>query len=95
LERFNKLPFLEMIWSTKPENRVWVFSFIVEWIHSHDVAEILAENEIAVRAWKHCAHPLFYKIWLWNSVRVSFQIYNNKEDIDKLFEVLESMKLKV
>ncbi|MDR1987439.1 MAG: aminotransferase class V-fold PLP-dependent enzyme [Candidatus Peribacteria bacterium] len=31
-------------------------------MHSHDVAEALAEKGIAVRAGKHCAHPLFYKV---------------------------------
>jgi selenocysteine lyase/cysteine desulfurase len=81
-----------MIWSTTTRNRVWVFSFNIEWHHPHDVAEILAESWIAVRAGKHCAHPLFYKIWATASVRVSLQIYNNKEDINKLFEVLEKLQ---
>jgi cysteine desulfurase/selenocysteine lyase len=89
LEKFNKFPKLKMIWSTSTKNRVGVFSFVVEGEHSHDVAETLAEVWIAVRAGKHCAHPLFYKLWQWHSVRVSFQIYNNKEDIDKLFEALQ------
>jgi cysteine desulfurase/selenocysteine lyase len=92
LEKFNKLPFLKMLWSIKAENRIWVFSFTVKWTHSHDIAEVLAEKDIAVRAGKHCAHPLFYKVWLWHSVRVSLYIYNNKEDIDKLFDVLGEFK---
>jgi cysteine desulfurase/selenocysteine lyase len=94
LERFNKLSFLKMLWSTKSENRVWVFSFVVDGVHSHDVAEALAEKAIAVRAGKHCAHPLFYKVWLGHSVRVSLYIYNNKEDIDKMFEILGELKAK-
>lgn len=92
LEKFNFFPKLKMIWSTTTRNRVWVFSFNIEWHHPHDVAEILAESWIAVRAGKHCAHPLFYKIWATASVRVSLQIYNNKEDINKLFEVLEKLQ---
>jgi selenocysteine lyase/cysteine desulfurase len=92
LEKFNKNQNLKMIWSAVSKNRVWVFSFVVEWFHSHDIAEALAENWVAVRAWKHCAHPLFYKLWQGHSIRVSLHIYNNKEDIDKLFEVLEELK---
>ena len=41
------------------KNRVWVFSLVLDWIHSNDVADLLSEENIAVRSWKHCAHSYF------------------------------------
>lgn len=92
LSRLPELPNVTLIWSKNPENRVWVFSLVFEGIHSHDVAEILAEKNIAVRSGKHCAHPFYNLVWHGNSVRVSFYIYNTKEDIDKFFEVAKTVK---
>lgn len=92
LEKLKNFSNIKLIWSQKPENRVWVFSLVFDWKHSHDVAEILAEKNIAVRSWKHCAHPLYNLVWQWNAVRVSFYIYNSKEDIDKFFEVAKTIK---
>ncbi len=89
LKDFTKLKLIGWTISTK---RVGVFSIVVDWYHSHDVSEIMAENNIAVRSWKHCAHPLFNTIWESNSIRVSFHIYNTKSDIDKFFEVLKILK---
>lgn len=91
LERLKELKNVKLIWSNSSENRVWVFSLVFEWIHSHDVAETLAEHNIAVRSGKHCAHPFYSLVWEWNSVRVSFYIYNTKEDIDKFFEVAKNI----
>lgn len=92
LQKLPELSNVKLIWSKKLENRVWVFSLVFDWIHSHDVAEILAENNIAVRSGKHCAHPFYNLVWEWNSVRVSFYLYNDKNDIDKFFEVAKTIK---
>ncbi len=92
LEKLETYENIELIWSYKKKNRVWVFSIILDNYHSNDVAEILAEKGIAVRAGKHCAHPLFTKAWYANSIRVSLYIYNTKKDIDKFFEVISNLK---
>lgn len=91
LEKLNNYDNIDIIWSNKKENRVWVFSIVIKWFHSDDVAEYLADNNIAVRSGKHCAHPLFTDKWYSHSIRVSFYIYNDKTDIDKFFEVIDEL----
>ena len=71
-----------------PETKVWVFSFTVQWIHAHDIADCLAEAWICIRAWQHCAEPLMIELWISSSCRVSFWIYNDENDIDRFFEEL-------
>ncbi len=74
-----------------------VFAFNIflserEKIHSHDVAEILDSEGIAVRSGHHCAQPLLERIGITDCVRASCYIYNTKEDIDKMFEALNKVK---
>jgi cysteine desulfurase/selenocysteine lyase len=83
---------MKIVWSTQSKNRVSVFWFTLEWHHSNDIAEYLADNNIAVRSWKHCAQPLFKAYWEPHSVRASLYIYNTTEEIDTLFKVLETLK---
>jgi cysteine desulfurase / selenocysteine lyase len=66
------------------ENRLPIFSFNVEGVHSHDSAEILNRSNIAVRAGHHCAEPLMRCMGVNGTVRASLHIYNNKDDIDAL-----------
>ncbi len=89
LEKFAKYDKIKLIGSTNSANRVWVFSFTVDWIHSHDIADYLADYNICIRAWQHCAEPFMWELWINHSCRASLYIYNTKEDIDKLFEALE------
>jgi len=91
LEKANSLPSLEMIGSKEKTNRITVFTFSIKWHHSDDVAEILAEQNIAVRSWKHCAHPLYKsKTNSW-AIRASLYIYNDKSEIDKMFKILKTL----
>ena len=92
LEKLEKFDGLKLIWNKNSKNRIWVFSLILEWIHSNDVAELLSEENIAVRSWKHCAHSYFKNIDVSHSFRVSLYLYNDFEDIDKFFEVLKNME---
>lgn len=71
------------------EDRAGILSFSLEDFHHHDVAQILDEEEIAVRAGHHCAMPLHKRLGKSGSVRASFYVYNDKSDIDKLIEGLK------
>ena len=89
LEKFKSIKGVKLIWSNNSKNRVWVFSFVVDGIHSHDVADFLAWENICIRSWQHCAEPFLAKLWLKHTCRMSLYIYNTKEDIDEFFRVLK------
>jgi cysteine desulfurase/selenocysteine lyase len=80
------------IHSPEPKfGRVGVVSFSIEGIHSHDVAQLLADQGIAVRAGYHCAAPLTRCLDLGGTVRVSFGVYNDLADIDRLIVALRDV----
>ena len=67
-----------------PKNKGAVLSFTIDGIHPHDIATILDEDGVAIRAGHHCCQILHDKLGLSASARASFGIYNTKDDIDKL-----------
>ncbi len=72
--------------------RVGVISFNVEGIHPHDVAGILDEDGIAVRSGHHCAQPLMAELGMDYTVRMSFYLYNTKDEIDLAVRALKRAK---
>lgn len=70
-------------------NRGGIISFNLKNIHPHDLASILNEDNIAIRAGNHCAMPLHTRLGISSSCRVSLYIYNTKEDIDNLIKSLK------
>ena len=67
-----------------PKNKGGVLSFILEGVHAHDIATILDEDGVAIRAGHHCCQILHDKLGLPASARASLGVYNTKEDLDKL-----------
>ncbi|NOZ14199.1 MAG: SufS family cysteine desulfurase [Acidobacteria bacterium] len=61
-----------------------ILPFNVEGVHPHDVATILGDMDICVRAGHHCAQPLIRFMDEMAMVRASFYIYNTEEDVDRL-----------
>lgn len=72
--------------------RAGVISFNIGDIHPHDVASILDEKNVAIRAGHHCTQPLHAKLDLAASVRASFYIYNSSEDVDQLIDGLRHVR---
>ena len=70
----------------KPRARIGIVSFVVRGVHAHDVATLLDNHGIAVRAGHHCAQPLHERFGINATARVSLAFYNLKEEIDKLIE---------
>jgi cysteine desulfurase/selenocysteine lyase len=69
-----------------------IVSFNLQDIHPHDVATILGEDNIAVRAGHHCTQPLMRHYKIPGTLRASFAIYNQKWEIDRMVESLHKVK---
>lgn len=68
-----------------PEKRTGIISFLVDKIHPHDVATIVNDQNIALRAGHHCCQPLMRRLnCKAGVVRASFGLYNTCEDVDRL-----------
>lgn len=67
-------------------------SFTADWAHPHDIAEVLNQHGIAVRAGHHCAQPQMEKLGISGTTRASPYIYNTKEDVEKLIEAVKEAK---
>ena len=75
-----------------PKNKGAVLSFTIEGIHPHDIATILDEDGVAIRAGHHCCQILHDKLGFPATARASLGVYNTKEDIDKLNESINKCK---
>ena len=71
------------------KNKGAILTFTIDSIHPNDIAMILDQKNIAIRAGHHCAQPLLDKLNLSSTARVSFGIYNSKADVDFLIEALK------
>jgi len=76
----------------KIEDRGGIISFSFDKFHPHDIAQILADQGICVRAGHHCAMPLHTRLKVQATVRASFYIYNDEKDVEKLVEGLKKVK---
>lgn len=74
------------------EKKVSVISFVLENIHHYDAGMIIDKMGIAVRTGHHCAEPLMDCFNIEGTIRASFSFYNTKEEIDKLYEALLTVK---
>lgn len=72
--------------------RTGVITFNLEGVHPHDLATILDEEGIAVRAGHHCAQPLMKWLEVSSTARASFYIYNTKEEVDAFIKALQLTK---
>jgi cysteine desulfurase/selenocysteine lyase len=75
-----------------PKNRAAVLSFTIEGVHPHDIATILDEDGVAIRAGHHCCQILHDKLGISASARASLGVYNTKEDLDQLNSSINNCK---
>lgn len=70
-------------------DRLGVVSFTMKGAHPHDIASILDERAIAIRAGHHCAMPLMTRLGVAATARASLAVYNTKTEIQLLGKALE------
>ena len=91
LERLEEIPGVT-VFGPGAQAKGGVASFVLDGVHAHDVAQILDQYGIAVRAGHHCAMPLHDKFGVPATARASFYLYNTIEDVDKLVEGIYKVK---
>lgn len=79
---------IKIVGTVAPE-RTGIVSFVHETLHAHDIAQILADRAIAVRAGHHCTMPLHNALQVAATVRASFYLYNTEQDIEALVKGLQ------
>jgi cysteine desulfurase/selenocysteine lyase len=76
----------------EPKNRGSVICFTIKGIHPHDIATILDDDGVAIRAGHHCCQILHEKLGISATARASLGVYNTKEDMDILCESINNCK---
>ena len=84
LDRLSEIPDLKVYGPDDVALRGGAVSFELADIHPHDIATILDQEGIAIRAGHHCARPLMQYLDVPATARASFYLYNIPEEIDKL-----------
>ncbi len=91
LERLEEVPGLRVL-GPEPSQKGGVAAFTLEGIHPHDMAQLLNEDGVAVRAGHHCAMPLHKRFNLVATTRASFYLYNTHAEVDRLIEAIYRAK---
>ena len=91
LERLEEVPGVR-VFGPDAQHKGGVAAFTLDGVHPHDVAQILDQDGIAVRAGHHCAQPLHEKFGLPATSRASFYLYNTKDEVDLLINGIYKVK---
>jgi len=92
LKRLGELHGLRVYGPAELEHRGGMVSFTLGEIHPHDVAQVLDDEGIAVRAGHHCAKPLLRRLGVQATTRASFYLYSTTEEVDALVAGLEKAR---
>ena len=90
LNKLKKVNNIKIHGSSK--NRGGVISFNIMKLHSHDLAQFLNEENIAIRVGHHCAQPLLDNLGETSTARISFYLYNDESDIEKFCKALTKIQ---
>ena len=74
------------------ERRGGAVSFVLEEAHPHDIATVVDQEGVCIRAGHHCAQPLMRRLGVPATARASFYLYNSRDDVDVLIAALEKTK---
>ena len=87
-----KIPHVNIIGSKDGAKRSGIATFTIDGVHPHDIASLLSDEHIAIRAGHHCAQPLGQYLGVQSSARASLYFYNTPEEVDIFLEKLAMVR---
>ena len=92
LDRLGEFDDIEIYGPTDPSERGGLVGFNLESVHAHDLASIMNDHAVAIRAGDHCTQPLHDRLGVAASARASFYIYNTRDEVDQLVEAVDDAR---
>ncbi len=92
IEGMKNIPHINIVGPKDGNKRCGIVTFTVDGVHPHDVATLLSEEHIAIRAGHHCAQPLGQYLGQTATARASLYFYNTEEEADKFLEKLSHLR---
>lgn len=75
-----------------PEKHAGIISFTLDYAHPHDIAQVFDSENLCIRAGHHCCQPLMNFLNIPATARISFYLYNDESDIEKVLQALSKTK---
>ncbi len=92
IDMFQTIGGIEIIGPRDRDDRSNIISFVIQGVHPHDIAQVLADEDICIRSGHHCTMPLHAFLNIPASSRISLSIYNTGDDIEKVGAGIKKVK---
>lgn len=92
MEEMHRIPYVRVVGHPNPFRHSGIVTFTVDGVHPHDIATVLDEEHIAIRAGHHCAQPLGAHLGLPSTARASLYFYNTEDEVRRFAEKLSSVR---
>lgn len=92
IDGMTKIPHINIIGSKDGSKRCGIATFTIDGVHPHDIATLLSEEHIAIRAGHHCAQPLGQYLGQTATARASLYFYNTEDEVDTFLEKIAQVR---
>lgn len=92
MDGMKKIPHISFVGPDDPSKRCGIVTFTIDGVHPHDIASLLSDENIAIRAGHHCAQPLQQYLGINASARASLYFYNTEEEVDLFIEKIAQIR---
>lgn len=92
VEGIKEIPHFNIVGNKDGKKRSGIVTFTVDGVHPHDIATLLSDEHIAIRAGHHCAQPLQQFLGINASARASLYFYNTEQEVETLLEKLRHIR---
>ncbi|MGP1459795.1 MAG: aminotransferase class V-fold PLP-dependent enzyme [Treponema sp.] len=92
MEEMRRIPHIHVVGHPDPARHSGIVTFTIDGVHPHDIATVLDEEHIAIRAGHHCAQPLGAHLGLPSTARASLYFYNTEDEVRRFAEKLASVR---
>ena len=92
MEGMKKIPHVHFVGPEDGTKRCGIVTFTIDGVHPHDIASLLSDEHIAIRAGHHCAQPLQQYLGINASARASLYLYNTEEEVDIFLDKLSHIR---
>lgn len=92
MEEMYRIPHVHVVGHPDPLRHCGIVTFTIDGVHPHDIATVLDEEHIAIRAGHHCAQPLGAHLGVPSTARASLYFYNTEDEVHRFAEKLASVR---